>query len=241
MTQTTDSLPSTTDVDPDADLQRVQPDLVGTQTERLADDPDHTARYPGIPGVINGNGALAHVMKNVCGGVIGYPITPSTEISELYEAARAEGGDAAAFLSRNRCPATVMLRRSAWAATPGYDESMRGGFEDWDFFLTLLSGGGRITIVPEPLIGYRTAPASANITSMNARTALLGQIIDKHLPLYREHVRAAVLDLDAVATAHLRSWEALATADPTIALDEATYGDGGMAAVVRAETARATS
>ena len=31
-------------------------------------------------------------MSHVCGGVIGYPITPSTEISELYEAARAEGG-----------------------------------------------------------------------------------------------------------------------------------------------------
>ncbi|MEI6622783.1 MAG: 2-oxoacid:acceptor oxidoreductase family protein [Actinomycetes bacterium] len=41
--------------------------------------------------VINGNGALAHVMSHVCGGVIGYPITPSTEISELFEAARAEG------------------------------------------------------------------------------------------------------------------------------------------------------
>jgi pyruvate-ferredoxin/flavodoxin oxidoreductase len=31
-------------------------------------------------------------MGNVCGGVIGYPITPSTEISELYEAFRAQGG-----------------------------------------------------------------------------------------------------------------------------------------------------
>ncbi len=48
-------------------------------------------RYPGIPSVINGNAAVAHVMKHVCGGVIGYPITPSTEISEIYEAARAEG------------------------------------------------------------------------------------------------------------------------------------------------------
>ena len=48
-------------------------------------------RYPGLASVINGNGAVAHVMKHVCGGVIGYPITPSTEISELYEAARAEG------------------------------------------------------------------------------------------------------------------------------------------------------
>jgi pyruvate-ferredoxin/flavodoxin oxidoreductase len=48
-------------------------------------------RFPGIPEVINGNGAVAHVMKHVCGGVIGYPITPSTEISETFEAARAEG------------------------------------------------------------------------------------------------------------------------------------------------------
>ena len=48
-------------------------------------------KYPGIPSVINGNGAVAHVMSHVCGGVIGYPITPSTEISELYEATRAEG------------------------------------------------------------------------------------------------------------------------------------------------------
>lgn len=48
-------------------------------------------KYPGMPNVINGNGAVAHVMRHVCGGVIGYPITPSTEISELYEAARAEG------------------------------------------------------------------------------------------------------------------------------------------------------
>ncbi len=58
---------------------------------RPADDDREPAKYPGTPSVINGNGAVAHVMKHVCGGVIGYPITPSTEISEIYEAARAEG------------------------------------------------------------------------------------------------------------------------------------------------------
>lgn len=47
--------------------------------------------FPGVPSVINGNGAVAYVMQHVCGGVIGYPITPSTEISEAFEAARAEG------------------------------------------------------------------------------------------------------------------------------------------------------
>src|SRR5512141_272691 len=51
-----------------------------------------SAKYPGTPTVIHGNGAVAEVMGNVCGGVIGYPITPSTEISEIYEATRSEGG-----------------------------------------------------------------------------------------------------------------------------------------------------
>jgi len=48
--------------------------------------------YPGIETVIHGNGAVAYVMSHVCGGVIGYPITPSTEISEMFEAFRAKGG-----------------------------------------------------------------------------------------------------------------------------------------------------
>jgi pyruvate-ferredoxin/flavodoxin oxidoreductase len=51
-----------------------------------------SAKYPGTPSVINGNGAVAYVMGQVCGGVIGYPITPSTEISEIYENYRAGGG-----------------------------------------------------------------------------------------------------------------------------------------------------
>ncbi len=51
-----------------------------------------TSKYPGVETVIHGNGAVAHVMGHVCGGVIGYPITPSTEISEMFEAFRARGG-----------------------------------------------------------------------------------------------------------------------------------------------------
>jgi pyruvate-ferredoxin/flavodoxin oxidoreductase len=60
-----------------------------TSPEVRVDEP--RPKYPGTPTVIHGNGAVAHVMSHVCGGVIGYPITPSTEIAELYEAARADG------------------------------------------------------------------------------------------------------------------------------------------------------
>ncbi len=66
-------------------------------TSATLDTPDNNKpqrdyKYPGIETVIHGNGAVAHVMGHVCGGVIGYPITPSTEISELFEAYRARGG-----------------------------------------------------------------------------------------------------------------------------------------------------
>jgi len=79
---------------------RVLPRGPGKVTARIGTDmEDQDARegreayeFPGIETVIHGNGAIAHVMGHVCGGVIGYPITPSTEISELFEAYRAKGG-----------------------------------------------------------------------------------------------------------------------------------------------------
>ncbi|SFC58090.1 2-oxoacid:acceptor oxidoreductase family protein [Tropicimonas isoalkanivorans] len=58
----------------------------------MKDTQTTTPEFPGVSTVIHGNGAIAQVMGQVCGGVIGYPITPSTEIAELYEAFRAGGG-----------------------------------------------------------------------------------------------------------------------------------------------------
>ena len=37
------------------------------------------------------------------------------------------------------CPATFTFRRTVWETCGGYDESMRSGFEDWDFCLSLLT------------------------------------------------------------------------------------------------------
>ena len=93
------------------------------------------------------------------------------------------GGNVKEFLSRNCCPATHIL----WEQCGGYDESMRSGFEDWDFFLSMLETGKytRIGIVEEPLISYRTAPASSNVRSMEKRLELMRYLIGKHNESYR--------------------------------------------------------
>jgi glycosyltransferase involved in cell wall biosynthesis len=149
------------------------------------------------------------------------------------------GGTTVDFLHRNACPATAVLRRSAWQRAGGYDEGMRAGFEDWDLFLGLVADGGRVAIVPEPLIGYRTAPASANVRSMAARLDRYAELIDKHRPLFERHLREVLLAQEATAVRRLDAWEALVRATPGAPVGPITYGDGGMAAVVRIATHRA--
>ena len=65
-----------------------------SKSSKSQPNPDLKAQvpFPGIESVMHGNGAVAHLMEHVCDGVMGYPITPSTEISEIYEAYRASGG-----------------------------------------------------------------------------------------------------------------------------------------------------
>lgn len=152
--------------------------------------------------------------------------------------ARPPGGGAAAFLHRNACPSAVLLRRARWREAGGYDEQMRSGFEDWDFFLRLLSSGGRIEIVPQLLVEYRTAPDSLNMRSMDQRLELYGQIIDRYRPLFDRHLREVLLAQEAASTRRLSDWEHLMSLRDDLAIEEATYGDGGMAAAVRIATRR---
>ncbi|WP_421741018.1 glycosyltransferase family 2 protein [Cellulomonas sp.] len=143
------------------------------------------------------------------------------------------GGSVVDFLHRNACPAAAVVRRDAWRACGGYDEGMRSGFEDWDFFLSLVGDGGHVTVVREPLIEYRNAPASANVRSMDSRLELYGRLVDKHRAVFERHLREVLLALEARAMDAARRWEDLVAADRTLPVGEVTYGDGGMAAAVR--------
>lgn len=170
----------------------------------------------------------------------------------LESEVRPTGGRIEAFLARNCCPATCLIRRDVYGKTDGYDETMRSGFEDWDCSLSLLEAGGEgasVDIVPEPLIEYCTAPTSPNITSMDKRLELMRFIIGKHQESYRAHVADALCGIEAISIDRLNRWERavrqcqdLASgpdAEPGTAdfMAHPTYGDGGMAAAVRLRSA----
>ncbi len=50
-----------------------------------------TARFPGIPAIVDGSEAIAYVETRISEGSCAYPITPSTTMAAIYQAAVAEG------------------------------------------------------------------------------------------------------------------------------------------------------
>lgn len=167
----------------------------------------------------------------------------------LEAVVRPTGGSAPAFLSRNCAPATNVFRREAWVRCGGYDETMRNGFEDWDFYLSMLETDpdACIGIVEKPLLCYRTTPISSNIKSMEKRPELMRYLMEKHMRLYKDHFIEAILGIESISMARLCGWESeiihAAQRDKCIGslskafLESPTYGDGGMAAAVRIASA----
>ncbi|ACZ21109.1 glycosyl transferase [Sanguibacter keddieii DSM 10542] len=149
------------------------------------------------------------------------------------------GGTVEAFLPRNAAPASALFRRAHWGEAGGYDESMRQGFEDWDFFLRLLRrDGSRVAVVPEPLLRYRTHPASANVRSMEDRLARYAQVVANHRETFTAHLESALLGLERTSITRLAAWEEIVADDPALDVGRVSFGDGGMAAAVRIASVR---
>jgi glycosyltransferase involved in cell wall biosynthesis len=64
-----------------------------------------------------------------------------------------------AILESNIIQTASMMRREVYLAAGGEDESIRGGLEDWDFWLRCASAGYWGGTVPEVLDWYRRRPA----------------------------------------------------------------------------------
>lgn len=122
---------------------------------------------------------------------------------------------------------------------------MRSGFEDWDFFLSMLETTPEALagIVEKPLINYRTASASTNIKSMNKRLELMRYIIEKHNNSYRDNITNVLLDIEAISNSRLFGWEneIIHSIKNNQELSDSandfiknpSYGDDGMASAVR--------
>ena len=108
--------------------------------------------------------------------------------------------DLRALLARNTVNGAALVRRTAFDATGGYDESMRHGCEDWDLWLRLVERGFNGAIVPEVLFFYRRRAGSMSRTMTTADRALpIEQLVSRHEAEYRAHL------VDVLAAKELES------------------------------------
>jgi glycosyltransferase involved in cell wall biosynthesis len=94
------------------------------------------------------------------------------------------------MLRENMISNTAMFRRSDWAAVGGYCEAMRIGWEDWEFWLSLVERGCGVHRIPETMYGYRILTGSRNqdLHTQRSRTdAMFRVIIGRHTELYAAH------------------------------------------------------
>jgi glycosyltransferase involved in cell wall biosynthesis len=86
----------------------------------------------------------------------------------------------------NQLPYCMLIRRSAWQAVGGYDETMRDGTEDWEFNIRLSRSGFRGIELAKPLFVYSVRP-DGMLMSRAARMhgTIWRHIRTRHAELYR--------------------------------------------------------
>ncbi|WP_372651073.1 glycosyltransferase family 2 protein [Draconibacterium sp.] len=95
------------------------------------------------------------------------------------------------LLARNFIVVSAFFRRSDFEQTEGYNPNMREGFEDWDFWITLLKNGGTVHTLNDPGFFYRIKRNSRNASVISRREhyrKLRHQIYLNHQDIYSKHL-----------------------------------------------------
>ncbi len=86
----------------------------------------------------------------------------------------------------NQMPYCLLMPKVLWAELGGYDESMRQGYEDWDFNIRLGGAGCFGVVVPEALFHYRVSSGGMLLSTSTRLHGKLWAFIQRKNPaLYR--------------------------------------------------------
>ncbi|RXG29749.1 glycosyltransferase family 2 protein [Leeuwenhoekiella palythoae] len=127
--------------------------------------------------------------------VSSYALRTSNEISG--ELIKPLGGNYQNFLFENAALGSAMFRKLDWENAGGYDEKIKVGYEDWDFYLRLLYPKGEAFIIPEQLFTYHRHPESTTSLILRERSALIKRkyIYKKNETIYQQHYPELIDDV----------------------------------------------
>lgn len=105
------------------------------------------------------------------------------------------GGGVNNFLFDNNCVSFALIRKECWKSIGGYDEEMKNGFEDWEFWIAMTKRGWDIFMIPDFLFSYRQKKAKISLDKASKiyyREENLKYIFIKHQDLYQNNFTDAI-------------------------------------------------
>jgi glycosyltransferase involved in cell wall biosynthesis len=100
--------------------------------------------------------------------------------------------DLQTLLDVNTVNGAALVRRTAVEAVGGWDESMRDGLEDWNFWIALVERGYRGGIIPEILFRYRQRPDSMSRVNFagSGHARLYRHLVERHPDSFSDHLQS---------------------------------------------------
>jgi glycosyltransferase involved in cell wall biosynthesis len=102
------------------------------------------------------------------------------------------GGDIKHFMFSNGALGTSMFKKEDWQQCGGYDEKMKDGWEDWEFFIRLIKDGGECFVLEAQLFNYRQKKYSTTTRANNNRNQLLSYILKKNKDVYTKYFDSTI-------------------------------------------------
>lgn len=96
--------------------------------------------------------------------------------------------DLATVLAENQLVITSLFRRTDFDKVGGFNSNMKEGFEDWDFWISILKNGGTVQCASEATFFYRLLNVSRNSgISYDKEKKLRSQMWKNHQELFSEY------------------------------------------------------
>jgi glycosyltransferase involved in cell wall biosynthesis len=107
------------------------------------------------------------------------------KISNVIHQQKPVGTTYHALLYENIMMATSLYQKKHWEEVGGYDENMKHGFEDWEFWIAITKSGREFKIVDKFLFYYRKAKKSMLIDTLtNHVESNMEYVFKKHNEIY---------------------------------------------------------
>ena len=101
------------------------------------------------------------------------------------------------LLSENLVHVSSMFRKEAWKEVGGYKKEMIGGYEDWEFWISLVEKGYIWKVIDEYLFNYRVREGSMITTALKKHNELYGRIVSFHTKLYSKYATDVAINSSA--------------------------------------------